>query len=100
LALTIGVRRRFLHESNEAYCPRRLCACELAGQGLAETRNRRTVLDVPIGQGHVVLFATKPAYWWQNPGEFNMLAHSTLNFNYYPKAVAARRPTPATKGGP
>jgi hypothetical protein len=48
-------------------------------------------MDVPVGQGHVVLYATNPAYRWQNLGEFNMLANAILNFNDYPK--------PATGGG-
>jgi len=53
-------------------------------RGVAETRNRPAVLDVPVGQGRVVLFATNPAYRWQNLGEFNMLANSILNFNDFP----------------
>jgi hypothetical protein len=57
-------------------------------RGVAETRNRPAVLDVPVGQGRVVLFATNPAYRWQNLGEFNMLANSILNFNDYPKAAS------------
>jgi hypothetical protein len=59
----------------------------------AETRGRPAIMDVPVGQGHVVLFATNPAYRWQNLGEFNMLANAILNFNDYPKAE------PATGGG-
>jgi len=61
-------------------------------KGVPETRNRPAVLDVPVGQGRVVLFATNPAYRWQNLGEFNMLANSILNFNDYPKPTA---PPPA-----
>src|SRR5579871_2299547 len=30
-------------------------------KGVAETRNRPAVLDVPVGQGRVILFATNPA---------------------------------------
>ena len=57
-------------------------------RGVAETRNRPAVVDVPVGQGHVVMFATNPCYRWQNLGEFPMLANSILNFNDYPKAEA------------
>ena len=63
-------------------------------RGVAETRNRPAIVDVPVGTGHVVLFATNPCYRWQNLGEFNMLANSILNFNDYPK------PAPVTPGGP
>jgi hypothetical protein len=57
-------------------------------RGVAETRNRPAVVDVPVGQGHVVMFATNPCYRWQNLGEFTMLANSILHFNDYPKADA------------
>ena len=61
-------------------------------RGVAETRGRPAIVDVPVGQGHVVLFATNPAYRWQNLGEFNMLANSILHFNDFPK------PAPVTPG--
>ena len=57
-------------------------------KGVAETRNRPAIADVPVGQGRVVLFATNPCYRWQNLGEFNMLANSILHFNDFPKAPA------------
>jgi len=47
-------------------------------KGAAETRNRPAIADVPVGQGHVILFATNPCYRWQNLGEFNMLANAIL----------------------
>jgi hypothetical protein len=43
----------------------------------------------------VLLFATNPAYRWQNLGEFNMLANAILNFNDLPKAGAAASGTTA-----
>lgn len=58
-------------------------------KGVAETRNRPAIVDVPSGAGHVVLFATNPCYRWQNLGEFNMLANAILHFNDYPKPLAA-----------
>ena len=54
-------------------------------RGVAETRGRPAILDEPVGQGRVVIFATNPAYRWQNLGEFNMLANSILHFNDFPK---------------
>jgi hypothetical protein len=58
-------------------------------KGVAETRNRPAIVDVPVGQGRVVLFATNPCYRWQNLGEFNMLANSILHFNDFPKPGGA-----------
>ena len=54
-------------------------------RGVGETRGRPAILDEPVGQGRVVIFATNPAYRWQNLGEFNMLANSILHFNDFPK---------------
>jgi len=54
-------------------------------RGVAETRGRPAIIDTPVGQGRVVLFATNPCYRWQNLGEFNMLANSILHFNDFPK---------------
>ncbi len=70
-------------------------------KGVAETRNRPAVIDMPAGQGRVVLFATNPCYRWQNLGEFGMLANAILNFNDYPKpGPAAETPAPATGQDP
>ena len=54
-------------------------------KGVAETKNRPAIVDVPVGQGRVVLFATNPCYRWQNLGEFSMLTNSILHFNDFPK---------------
>ena len=58
-------------------------------RGVAETRMRPAIIDEPVGQGRVLLFATNPAYRWQNLGEFNMLANAILNFNDLPKPPAS-----------
>ena len=50
-------------------------------KGANEIRNRPAILDVPVGQGRVLLFATNPCYRWQNLGEFRMLFNSLVNFN-------------------
>jgi hypothetical protein len=62
-------------------------------KGVAEIRNRPAIVDVPVGQGRVVLFATNPCYRWQNLGEFNMLVNAILNFNDFPKAAAGMPPS-------
>ena len=54
-------------------------------RGVGETRARPAVIQQAVGQGNVVMFATNPAYRWQNLGEFGMLANAILNFNDYPK---------------
>lgn len=56
---------------------------------VAEIRNRPAVVDVPVGQGRVVLFATNPCYRWQNHGEFNLLFNALLHFNDFDAAERA-----------
>lgn len=47
----------------------------------AEIKDKAAIVDVPVGQGRVILFATNPCYRWQNHGEFNMLFNSILHWN-------------------
>jgi len=49
-------------------------------RGAAEIRNRPAIVEVPVGQGLVVLFATNPCYRWQNFGEFRMLFNAMINY--------------------
>ena len=63
-------------------------------RGVADTRMRPAIIDEPVWQGRVLLFATNPAYRWQNLGEFNMLANAILHFNDLPKPPAAAPATP------
>jgi hypothetical protein len=50
-------------------------------RGANEIRGRPAVLDVPVGDGRVVMFATNPCYRWQNFGEFNMLFNAVMHWN-------------------
>ena len=49
-------------------------------KGANEIRNRPAIVDVPAGQGRVILFATNPCYRWQNFGEFRMLFNAIVNY--------------------
>ena len=50
-------------------------------KGANEIRGRPAILDVPVGQGQVLMFSTNPIYRWQNFGEFNMLFNAIMHFN-------------------
>ncbi len=50
-------------------------------RGPNEIRARAAVVDVPVGDGRVVMFATNPVYRWQNFGEFNMLFNTVMHYN-------------------
>ena len=50
-------------------------------RGAEQIDGRPAVVDVPRGEGRVVLFATNPCYRWQNHGEFGMLFNTILHYN-------------------
>jgi hypothetical protein len=60
--------------------------------GGAELANRPAVVDVPVGRGHVVLFATNPMWRHQTQGEFFLLFNAALNFDHL---GVGRDPAPA-----
>ena len=49
-------------------------------KGADEVKNRAAIIDMPEGQGRVVMFATNPIWRWQNLGEFRMLYNAMLNW--------------------
>jgi Zinc carboxypeptidase len=61
------------------------------GQALT---NRAQVLDAPLGQGHVVMFAIRPFWRWQTQGTFFLGFNAILNWNDLDAGrQPARRPT-------
>ena len=50
-------------------------------RGADQIDGRPAIVDVPRGDGRVVLFATNPCYRWQNHGEFGMLFNTILHYN-------------------
>jgi Zinc carboxypeptidase len=48
------------------------------GQALA---NRAQLVDVPLGQGHVVSFAIRPFWRWQTQGTYFLAFNAILNWN-------------------
>jgi hypothetical protein len=49
-----------------------------------EVRNVPAALDVPVGKGRVVMFATNPCFRYQNLGEFNLLFNTLMHHNDRP----------------
>ncbi len=50
----------------------------VGGQSLA---GRAQVVDAPVGQGHVVMFAIRPFWRWQTQGTFFLGFNAILNWN-------------------
>ncbi|MGI9107771.1 MAG: M14 family zinc carboxypeptidase [Pyrinomonadaceae bacterium] len=47
-----------------------------------ELANRAAIVDVPVGRGHVLLFATNPMWRHQTQGEFFLLFNAALNYDH------------------
>ncbi len=50
-------------------------------RGANAMKKKPALLDVPVGEGRVLLFTTNPCYRWKNPGEFGMLFNALMHFN-------------------
>ena len=48
------------------------------GQFLA---NRAAAVDVPLGKGHVVMFALRPFWRWQTQGTYSLGFNAIMNWN-------------------
>jgi hypothetical protein len=57
-----------------------------------ELANRPAVVDVPVGRGHVVMFATNPMWRHQTQGEFFLLFNAALNYDNLGAGRAEPRP--------
>jgi len=49
--------------------------------GGSELANKPAVVDIPVGRGHVVMFATNPMWRHQTQGEFFLLFNAALNYD-------------------
>jgi hypothetical protein len=61
--------------------------------GGSELANAPAVIDVPVGKGHVVMFATNPMWRHQTQGAFFLIWNAALNFD----SLDTDRPAPAAR---
>ncbi len=67
--------------------------------GGSELAGKPVVLDVPVGRGHVVMFANNPMWRHQTHGSFALLFNAALNFDHlHVGRPAPRRGAPPTAG--
>lgn len=64
----------------------------------AELANAPAIVDVPVGQGHVVMFANNPMWRHQTQGSFFLLFNAALNFDHL--SVGRERPASQRSDGP
>lgn len=50
--------------------------------GGSELAGKPAVVDVPVGRGHVVMFANNPMWRHETHGSFSMVFNAILNFDY------------------
>jgi hypothetical protein len=55
---------------------------------------RAQVIDAPVGQGHVVMFAIRPFWRWQTQGTFFLGFNAILNWNDLDAGRTPARPSP------
>ena len=58
--------------------------------------NRAQVIDAPVGEGHVVMFAVRPFWRWQTQGTYMLGFNTILNWNDL-DAGKATAPATATR---
>jgi hypothetical protein len=63
--------------------------------GGRELANRPAILDVPVGRGHVVMFANNPMWRQQTQGSFFLLFNAMLNFDHLHVGRPAPKPEEA-----
>jgi hypothetical protein len=65
--------------------------------GGSELANAPAVIDVPVGMGHVIMFANNPMWRHQTQGSFFLIFNAALNFDSLntDRAVPPARPRPA-----
>jgi hypothetical protein len=67
--------------------------------GGSELANRPAVVDVPVGKGHVVMFANNPMWRHQTHGSFALLFNAALNYdNLGVGRATPQRPTAPAAG--
>ena len=49
--------------------------------GGAELAGKAAVVDVPVGRGHVVMFANNPMWRHETHGSFSLLFNAILNYD-------------------
>jgi len=65
--------------------------------GGRELANQPAVVDVPRGNGHVVLFANNPMWRNETQGSYFLLFNAILNYDHLGVGRTAEAPAPAAR---
>jgi hypothetical protein len=61
--------------------------------------NRALAVDVPLGKGHIVMFALRPFWRWQTQGTYFLAFNAILNWNDLDAGKAPVAPAGAVSTG-
>ena len=61
--------------------------------------NRAAAVDVPLGKGHIVMFALRPFWRWQTHGTYMLAFNAILNWDHLDAGAPPASPAPATAAG-
>ena len=62
--------------------------------------NRALVVDMPLGSGHVVMFALRPFWRWQTQGTYFLAFNAILNWDHLDAGKPAPAPPSTDRRGP
>jgi hypothetical protein len=60
---------------------------------------RAAAVDVPLGKGHIVMFALRPFWRWQTHGTYMLAFNAILNWDHLDAGKAPPAPAPPTSAG-
>jgi hypothetical protein len=63
-----------------------------------EVKRRPAIIDEPVGEGRILMFATNPIYRDQTFGEYRMLYNALFNYRQLGLGAEAPAPTPEPEG--
>ena len=58
----------------------------------SSSSNRAALVDVPLGKGHVVMFAIRPFWRWQTQGTYSLGFNAIMNWNDLDAGKSTERP--------
>ena len=57
---------------------------------------RAAAVDVPLGKGHIVMFALRPFWRWQTHGTYMLAFNAIMNWDHLDAGKPERAATPPT----
>ena len=82
-----------------SFPPAPAICCSPARWAAARPSLTALVVDMPLGGGHVVMFALRPFWRWQTQGTYFLAFNAILNWDHLDAGKPAAAPSPTTAAG-